>query len=73
MPPRTTTTSSKTPQMPRKAAQRSAAVLRSPAGPAPGSRQVIQATPAINKPAHIKPGMTPAANSLPMCVSVTMP
>ena len=59
--------------MSRSARKRSLQLLRSPAGPASGSRQVIQLTPTINIVAHIRPGNTPAANSLPMLVSVTMP
>jgi hypothetical protein len=34
---------------------------------------VIHTTPAISIAALISPGITPAANSLPMLVSVTMP
>ncbi len=73
MPPSTTTTSSATPQMSRSARSRSAQVERSAAGPAEGSRQVIQLTATIISAAHIRPGSTPAAKSLPMLVSVTMP
>ncbi len=59
--------------MSRSARQRWGQVERSAAGPASGSRQVIQLTAAIISSAHISPGSTPAANSLPMLVSVTMP
>ena len=58
MPPSTTTTNSATPQMSRNAFQRAGQGVRSPAGPAVGSRQVIQATAAIKRPAHISPGKT---------------
>ena len=73
MPPNTTITSTITPQMPRSANQRSAQLLRSPGGAAVGSRQAIHATTPISSSAVNSPGSTPAANSLPMFVSVTMP
>ncbi|OQC03174.1 MAG: hypothetical protein BWX79_02685 [Alphaproteobacteria bacterium ADurb.Bin100] len=59
--------------MPRKAFQRSAQLNFSPAGACSGSREVMITTVTISSAAVSRPGMTPAANSLPMFVSVTMP
>ena len=73
MPPSTTATSSSTPQIWRSAAQRCGHGVRSAAGPLAGSRWMMKATPPISNKAHSKPGSTPAANSLPIFVSVTMP
>ena len=46
---------------------------RPPGGPDRGSRHVMYCTAPHSKMAPTMPGMMPAANSLPMLVSVKMP
>jgi hypothetical protein len=55
------------------ASRRSRHVERSPGGPERGSRQVMYRTAPQSRNAPRKPGRMPAANSLPMLVSVNTP
>ena len=58
---------------PSSVAKRSRQLIRSPGGPALGSRQVMYCTARHNRTVARTPGRMPAANSLPMLVSVMMP
>ena len=73
MPPITTMNSIATAHMPLSATSRCAQDERSPRGPEVGSRQTIHCTARHSRNVARMPGRMPAANSLPILVSVNTP